>query len=154
MPYFNFSNALKCFNIRTKFQVHIICSYRRKDGGIIFQISNFISMLNYTLVIKHMFTLQKYPNFGKLKSITIMSSRSSRRRCSVWKGVPRNFAKFTEKHLCQKLFFNKKETLAHVFPVNFSKFLRTPFLQSTSSGALIVAKKGTQSFNPIFALKS
>ena len=29
------------------------------------------------------------------------------RRCSVKKGVPRNFAKFPGKHLCQRLFFNK-----------------------------------------------
>ena len=29
-------------------------------------------------------------------------------RCSVRKGVFRNFAKFTGKHLCQSLFFNKK----------------------------------------------
>ena len=28
-------------------------------------------------------------------------------RCSVRKGVLRNFAKFTGKHLCQSLFFNK-----------------------------------------------
>ena len=33
--------------------------------------------------------------------------RSSHRRCSVKKGVLRNFAKFTGKHLCQSLFFNK-----------------------------------------------
>ena len=33
--------------------------------------------------------------------------RSSHRRCSVRKGVFRNFAKFTGKHLCQSLFFNK-----------------------------------------------
>ena len=29
------------------------------------------------------------------------------RRCSVKKGVRRNFTKFTGKHLCQRLFFNK-----------------------------------------------
>ena len=34
-------------------------------------------------------------------------SRSSHRRCSVRKGFLRNFAKFTGKHLCQSLFFNK-----------------------------------------------
>ena len=28
-------------------------------------------------------------------------------RCSLRKGVFRNFAKFTGKHLCQSLFFNK-----------------------------------------------
>ena len=36
------------------------------------------------------------------------------------KGALRNFAKFTGKHLCQSLFFNKVAELA--------KFLRTPFL--------------------------
>ena len=55
------------------------------------------------------------------------------------KGVLRNFAKFSGKHLCQSLFFNKvaglrpatllKKRLWHrCFPVNFAKFLRTPFL--------------------------
>ena len=55
------------------------------------------------------------------------------------KGVPKNFAKFTGKHLCQILFFNKvakgqrpatllKKRLQHwCFPVNFAKLLRTPF---------------------------
>ena len=28
-------------------------------------------------------------------------------RCSVKKGVLRNFTKFTGKHLCQSVFFNK-----------------------------------------------
>ena len=42
--------------------------------------------------------------------------------------------KFTGKHLCQSLFFNKvagaacKKRLCHrCFPVNFAKFVRTPF---------------------------
>ena len=58
------------------------------------------------------------------------------------KGVLRNFAKFTGKHLCQSLFFNKvadlrpatllKKRLWHrCFPVNFAKFLRIPFLENT-----------------------
>ena len=33
--------------------------------------------------------------------------RSSHRGCSVRKGVLKNFAKFSGKHLCQSLFFNK-----------------------------------------------
>ena len=33
--------------------------------------------------------------------------KSSQQRCSVKRGVPRNFAKFTGKQLCQSLFFNK-----------------------------------------------
>ena len=65
--------------------------------------------------------------------------KSSHQRCSVRKGVLRNFAKLTGKHLCQSLFFNKaaglrpaallKKRLWHrCFPVNFTKFLRTTFL--------------------------
>ena len=46
--------------------------------------------------------------------------------------VPENFAKFTGRHLCQSIFFNKvadlKKRLWHsCFPVNFAKSLRTPF---------------------------
>ena len=55
------------------------------------------------------------------------------------KGVLKNFAKFTGKHLWQSLFYNKvagltpatllKKRLWHrCFPVDFVKFLRTPFL--------------------------
>ena len=55
-------------------------------------------------------------------------------------GVLRHFTKFTGKHLCHSLFFNKvlglrlatlfKKRLWHrCFPVNFVKFLRTPFYE-------------------------
>ena len=53
----------------------------------------------------------------------------------------KNFTKFTGKHLCQNLFFNKvavPETLLkkrfwhRCFHLNFVKFLRTSFLQKTS----------------------
>ena len=55
--------------------------------------------------------------------------RSSHWRCSVKIGVVKNFGKFTRKHLCQSLFFNKVAGLRHRrFPVNSAKFLRTPFL--------------------------
>ena len=63
-----------------------------------------------------------------------MPTRSNHQRCSVRKSVLRNFAKFTGKHLCQVLFYNKgpasllKKRLWHrCFPMNFVKFLRTPF---------------------------
>ena len=62
------------------------------------------------------------------------------------KGVLRNFAKFTGKHLCQKLFFNKeslfsfikKETLAQVFSREFCEiyennlFHRTPLVAASA----------------------
>ena len=38
---------------------------------------------------------------------SLWNARSSHQRCSVRKGVLRNVATFTRKHLCQSLFFNK-----------------------------------------------
>ena len=51
----------------------------------------------------------------------------------------KNFKKFTGKHLCQSLFFNKvfikKETLAQVFSCKFCEISKnTFFLQNTSGG--------------------
>ena len=64
---------------------------------------------------------------------------SSRPEVFCRKGVLRNFAKFTGKHLCQSFFFNKvsglrpatllKKRIWHrCFPANFAKFLKTPIL--------------------------
>ena len=52
--------------------------------------------------------------------------RSSHGRCSVRESVLRNFAKFTGKHQCQTLFFNK-ETLAQVFSCEFCKISKNIF---------------------------
>ena len=67
--------------------------------------------------------------------------RSSRREVFYKKGVLRNLGKFTGKHLWQSLFsitlqalglrpatLLKKRLWRRCFPVNFAKFLRTPFL--------------------------
>ena len=67
------------------------------------------------------------------------------RKCSERKGILSNIVKFTARHLCQSLFFNKvvgfslwKERLWHRrLHVNFVKFLRTPFLQNTSGRLLL-----------------
>ena len=83
-----------------------------------------------------------------LTELFFMKFRSSHRRCSLKNGVLRNFAKFTGKHLRQSLLFNKvaglrpatllKKRICHrCFPVNFTKFLRTPFLQTTSERLLL-----------------
>ena len=82
------------------------------------------------------------------RSRNMKTDRSSHWRCSVRKGVLRNFAKFTGKHLCQSLFLNKvaglrpaillKKRLWHrCFPVNFAKFLRTTFSKNTSGRLLL-----------------
>ena len=65
------------------------------------------------------------------------------------KGALINCTKFTGKHLCQGLFFNKfaglgaaillKKKLWHFcFPVNFAKFVRAHFLQNNSVWLLLI----------------
>ena len=110
---------------------------------------------------------QAVPNFLKHYYV-----RNSHLRCSVKKTVFRNFTKFTGKHLCQRLFLIKlqarpakvfleisqiTEAVAlrpvlqllkmslwnRCFPVNFAKFLRTPFLQITSGRRLLLFPRKT-----------
>ena len=73
--------------------------------------------------------------------VHIHQKGSSHRRCSVRKVVLRNFAKFTGKHQCQCLLYNKvaikKETLAQV---NFAKFLRAPVFYRTAVVAASVKR--------------
>ena len=63
--------------------------------------------------------------------------RNSHRICSVEKGVFKNFANFTRKHLCQSLFFNKvaskrlqlylKEALAQVFSCEYRETFKSTY---------------------------
>ena len=67
--------------------------------------------------------------------------RSSRPEVFCKKGVLKKFAKFSGKHLCQSLFFNKvaggacnfikKETLAQVFSCEFCKISKNTFFYRT-----------------------
>ena len=73
-----------------------------------------------------------------------LNYRSSHHRCSVEKGVLRNFAKFTGKRLYQSLAWRlkaatllKKRLWCRCFPVNFARFFRTPFLQKNSGRLLL-----------------
>ena len=63
----------------------------------------------------------------KLLHTSSFIHRSSRPEVFCKKGVPRNFAEFTGKRLCQNLFFSKVAATLLMFTVNFTKFLRTSF---------------------------
>ena len=73
-------------------------------------------------------TYDSIKNIGRywflLQALT--SDRSSHQRCSVRKGVLRNFGKFTEKYLCQSFIF-KKENLAQVFSFKFCAISKNTF---------------------------
>ena len=73
-----------------------------------------------------------------LANSNVLFFRSSHQRYFVRKGLLKNFAKFTGKHLCQSLFLImfqappetllKKRLWHRCFPVNFAKFLKASFL--------------------------
>ena len=79
---------------------------------------------------------------SKLTNDVKETDRSSRPEVFCKKGVLRNFAKFTGKHLCQSLFFNKvaglrpstllKKRLWHrCFPFNFFEIFKNTFFYRT-----------------------
>ena len=97
-----------------------------------------VNGINFTnVVIFH----KKFFNFSLLTAATFLLRyifRSNHQRCSVTKGVLRNFAKFIGKHQCQSLLFNKvvglmpaaflKKRLWHrCFPMIIENFQITPF---------------------------
>ena len=73
----------------------------------------------------------------QLKKKVAISFRSSHQKCSMKKGIPRNFTKFTGKRLCQSLFLNKvvglscrpikRETLAQGFSCEFCESSKNTF---------------------------
>ena len=80
---------------------------------------------------KHLRTIASIYNFKNLCN-TLNASLSSYRNQSV-RSALRNFAKFTRKNLCYFVATCLKKRQVHrCFPLNFLKFLRTPFLQNTS----------------------
>ena len=65
--------------------------------------------------------------FGNKFRLLLLRFRGSHWRCSVRKGVLRNFSKFAGKHLCQGLFFSK---VAGLMPSDdcFATFLISLFM--------------------------
>ena len=81
--------------------------------------------------------------------------RSTRPEVFCKKVVLGSFPKFTGKHPCQSLFFNKvacqaallkKRLWRRCFPVNFTKFLRTPFLTEQLRWFLLKIKSNPSKF--------
>ena len=78
--------------------------------------------------------LSENSNINKRVRKFNINKRSSRPKVFRKKGALRNFTKFTGKHLCQSLFFNKlikKETLAQVFFCEFCEISKNTFFYRT-----------------------
>ena len=79
-------------------------------------------------------------------NLSIPKHRSSHRRCSIKIGVLKNFVKFTGKHLCQSLYFNKVAgDLAQVFSCKFCEIFKKNFFTEhrwpTASVSIYLARK-------------
>ena len=83
-----------------------------------------------------------------IKDSLVIYTRSSHSEVFCKRSVFKNFAKFTGKHQCQSLFFNKvagrnfikKETLAQVFTCEFFEIFKNAFLCRPSPVAASVWK--------------
>ena len=108
------------------------------------------SILSSHQVIAHIKSLRVKKLYSAL---VIEINRSSRPDVFCKKGVVRNFAKLTGRHLCQGLSFNKvaalglfikKETLAQVFSCEFCEISKNTFSYRTplvaASGLIILNK--------------
>ena len=93
-------------------------------------------VLAFTLVaMNNCFYIEKYGRkqllmgfFYGVSMSQVANYRSSRREVFRKIGVLKNFEKFTGKHLCQRPATLLKKRLWHrCFPVDCTKFLRTPF---------------------------
>ena len=78
----------------------------------------------------------------KLEMVFLVT-KSSHLRCSMKIGVLKNFVKFTGKHLCQSLFFNKEEALVQVFSCEFCEIFRNTFFDTTPLVAASVLMRQT-----------
>ena len=98
----------------------------------------------------HILKVYNAPNQGVVKYINVLLKTCKHLQkqppelfCK--KVVLGNFAKFTGKHLSRLSLLIKLQTLQkkrpwhRCFPLNFAKFLRTPFLQNTSRRLLLKA---------------
>ena len=87
-----------------------------------------------------------------MKNISLVNfiiNRTNHQKCSIRKAVLENFAKFTGKHRCQSLSFNKvaglrsqpatllKKRLWH-YSCEFCEMFKNTFLENTSDGCFCI----------------
>ena len=92
-----------------------------------------VRIINLVCLYSNILTSYPFYFISKIRlqySKLLLTVRSSHPEVFCKKGILRNFAKFTGKHLCRSLFLNKVAGLRQwcCLPVNFAKFLRTPFI--------------------------
>ena len=151
-------NICKCSTLRNLYGSLTFCRTKRYLHSIVYPLTN-QAQKNYWYEILKIQLMLFYFLFHfiflfccwlKIACCNEVSFRSSHRRYSVRKGVLRNFAKFTGKHLRQSLLI-KKETVAQVFFCEFCEISKNTFfighLWVTASVSLSWTKKFNESMS-------
>ena len=97
---FSGSHSFQCFNIFVRRSYHQLRELLNTNDSV-----RLLKMVNLPCI-----------------HIPVEVFRSSHQRCSMKKGVLRNLTKFTGKHLCQSLFFNKVTDLRPAALLNMRLF--------------------------------
>ena len=79
-----------------------------------------------------------WSNFCPLNVLNVYKVQKQPPEVFLKKGVLRNFAKFTGKHLCESAFFNKVAAACNVFLWILQNFSEHLFLQNTFGGCLLI----------------
>ena len=122
----------------------ILCDYA--IDHIYEHFEDWIMLISFFCLVVRLSVLFKIDYEQILKSFI---SKQSPSRCSMKIGVPKNFINYIGKHLYQSLFSNKvaglrsatllkKSPWHRCFPVNFGKFLRTPFYRTPSNNCFCI----------------
>ena len=85
-------------------------------------------------------TLETFTNFTGKRLLRKAVLRSSYRRCSLKKGILKNFAKFTGKHLCRS-FFYQRDSSTGVFSWILRSFQEHLFYITTPSNYVCLLKR-------------
>ena len=122
--------------INTIFSWKCICCHKNSEastvGVLLKKVCNFTirKRLQYCKVFKNIYFEKHLWAAASENQHLTDKFRSSRPEVFCRKGVLLNFAKFTVKHLCQSLLFNRVKGLRpwhRCFPVNVVKCFRTTF---------------------------
>ena len=133
-------NVKETFIKVTSTSVLVICCnmfspYKQITTKYLAQLSKHFSYDGKNAIFNHL---------GKMATLLCLVNRSSCSEVFCKKRVLRSFAKFTGKHLCHGIFFNKvasacnfikKETLAQVFSCEFCEIFKSTFSYRTPSVA-------------------
>ena len=106
--------------------------FKAMPNSIDFYKGIFLHVIAVRIIVSWCDIMKSYLQIKRARSFVfgVEKSKNSRPEVFCRKGLLRNFAKFTGKHLCQSLFI-KKETLVQVLSCEFGEISKNTFFYRT-----------------------